>query len=679
MRGKVAGYIVAIVLASVAYVGLGSQRALALQGPFQCAPLSINPSAPNGSFFLIANDTNGQPVCNSNTGGGIASVSIGGTTAVPQLGYSTNSVLDAFVTINSGPCTAGTFNSTLGGSVSSPANTSFSCNVTFTFTNNLANIISAWVVTGTYSSNAGAVTFASTITLSTGSNTPSLSLTTTANPATFSAAGQTINYTNTVTNTGTVAIGPTTVSGAKTGSCVTTSIAVGASAQCASTYTTVAGDVGAPVAFAATVSGAPAAGGSNVTATAQGTVPFDNIVNPNPTSVAQTQSTISTFLSDRASVIASAQPDYLKGTDRLSGVDMGGGDAHEQTASRAMPESNKTAMMDARTAQGFVGGLLSPDGAQLSGAVNPFSFGGDFADGTGVIDFSTSLVAVQRFEAAQLAAKEQDLGFAGSTGRVVPPSDFNAWLELHSAYFRDTATGNLTSGNGQVLSVGADFLIHRAVVIGVTGEFDWVRESTEVVNSRVSGAGWMAGPYLAARLTPHLTLDARATFGRSSNQISPDGTVSDDFATSRSLIFGRLTGDWRSGAWRLSPSAALTFFRDDQAEYTDHKGNLIAGRTQQLGRFTTGSEISYTLRTHDGSVFAPFVRLQSEWDFNRSAITAVNGNEVGTARLHGKVEAGASFTTATDVSVSGSVGYDGIGSGDYHAAIGLLNVNVPLN
>lgn len=63
------------------------------------------------------------------------------------------------------------------------------------------------------------------------------------------------------------------------------------------------------------------------------------------------------------------------------------------------------------------------------------------------------------------------------------------------------------------------------LLIGALMQFDFADETSGALNSDVEGNGWMAGPYLSARLTDNLFFDARAAWGRSENTISPFGTT----------------------------------------------------------------------------------------------------------------------------------------------------------
>jgi hypothetical protein len=119
---------------------------------------------------------------------------------------------------------------------------------------------------------------------------PALTIAATPNPTSFSNAGQAIAYSFKLTNTGNVTINSLAVTGTKIGtvSCIASSLAAGASTTCTSSYTTVAGDVGAPIPYSATANGTPT-GGTLAPAVTNGSIAFTALpalaiaTTPNPT------------------------------------------------------------------------------------------------------------------------------------------------------------------------------------------------------------------------------------------------------------------------------------------------------------------------------------------------------------------------------------------------------------
>ena len=64
-------------------------------------------------------------------------------------------------------------------------------------------------------------------------------------------------------------------------------------------------------------------------------------------------------------------------------------------------------------------------------------------------------------------------------------------------------------------------MLNPAFLIGMLGQVDWTQDSTEALVTSADGRGWMVGPYMAASLTPNLTLDARANWGKADNLVNP--------------------------------------------------------------------------------------------------------------------------------------------------------------
>ena len=58
------------------------------------------------------------------------------------------------------------------------------------------------------------------------------------------------------------------------------------------------------------------------------------------------------------------------------------------------------------------------------------------------------------------------------------------------------------------------------------------------------GEGFMVGPYITARLSDNLYIDARYAVGSWDNTVSPPGSYRDDFETDRELFAGSLIGDF---------------------------------------------------------------------------------------------------------------------------------------
>ena len=209
-------------------------------------------------------------------------------------------------------------------------------------------------------------------------------------------------------------------------------------------------------------------------------------------------------------------------------------------------------------------------------------------------------------------------------------------------------------------------------------QIDWMDELSSTLGRNADGRGWMAGPYVSARLTPNLFFDARALWGRSSNHIDPLGAYTDSFDTNRALASAKLTGRWAFGALTFQPSAELIYFTEEQEAYTNAIGIGIDNQSIHLGRLTFGPEIGYRFAAGGGSVVEPFIGLKAVSDFAKTDVTTAAGEPFGTGAWRGRVETGATFRAASGVSVRALGSYDGIGDGHFHAWQGRATLVVPL-
>ena len=74
------------------------------------------------------------------------------------------------------------------------------------------------------------------------------------------------------------------------------------------------------------------------------------------------------------------------------------------------------------------------------------------------------------------------------------PSPWNLWVEGRYSGFNDDKANLGRDGHVGVLYVGGDYLVTRDMIIGALVQFDWAKDSSDVLQSNVDGNGWMAGP-----------------------------------------------------------------------------------------------------------------------------------------------------------------------------------------
>ena len=473
-----------------------------------------------------------------------------------------------------------------------------------------------------------------------------ITLSKTANPTTYSNVGDVINYTYDVTNNEPSPLDTLTITDDRvtTVTCATTTIPVGGTVTCEGNYAITAADIAAG-SVTNTATATAFERGDPTRDTDQATVTFvppeeeeeeEEVFDPRP----QTRAVIERFMYHRLVAILDDEPDRPRFIRR------------------------------------FPGSLW---GSNTNSNTPPFSVA---SSGQGNrIAFSTSLSQMRQALASADPAIDENAMTLGSPALYERPGPapyrgIDVWTEGHFASYDDTGG---TDGSFDILYVGADYALNNNWIVGVLGQFDWVDETTRADGSKAEGEGWMVGPYISGRLSENLFFDSRAAWGSADNSVSPIGTFSDDFDSDRWLTMARLTGNWTSGNWRLTPSALIKYGEESQDAYTDSLGFRIRGQDVSLGRVEFGPELGYRWLLADGTLIEPHLALFGVWNFEGSNRLFVNNTVFTPDDFTGRLEGGALVQLPKGMSFRGAATYDGIGSSGYNAVSGKVWLNIPLN
>lgn len=325
--------------------------------------------------------------------------------------------------------------------------------------------------------------------------------------------------------------------------------------------------------------------------------------------VARTQATIESFMSTRAGLIVQSQPDLV---DRL----VGGG---------------------------------AGQAPSLSGTSDNY-----------VLGFATSLGQIANQATDELARFEPSTQGAGY-------APFDVWIDGRWAQARDEA-GKTVFGTVQL---GAAYRINADLLIGVMAQIDRASRQDWAEGSAADGTGWMAGPYLVARLDEQLYVDLSLLGGKSTNHVDPLGLYVDTFHTDRWLATARLTGIIDVGPLTVRPMVSGSYFSETQQAYVDSLGNVISGQTIALGNVSFGPSIGYAIKA-EGLTIEPSVAVSGNWDYNVSA-----SGDAATA-LSARLGAAIRFDFDSGARLNLNASYSGIGLAD-RSAYGLgASLLVPL-
>ncbi len=289
------------------------------------------------------------------------------------------------------------------------------------------------------------------------------------------------------------------------------------------------------------------------------------------------------------------------------------------------------------------GGAGSGAGDLVGGALNYVSG----IVGSGSADVSTSLRAID--------------ALTGNTA----PNAFDAWLEGSFALL-DGAAGRGRFGR---VALGADYLVTPDLLVGGFVQIDGLTQDAAAGPATASGTGWLAGPYVTARLGDNLYLDVLAGAGRSSNQVSPLGTYTDSFDATRWLLSAALEGEWSAGQWSFVPRAKLGYAGERSDAHTDSLGVAIPAVATGVGEVSIGPGVRYTDALGNGALFQFGLRLDAAAELARAGLT----------NPHGRVEASLGLGLPGGAQLDLTAAYDGLGSATQHAVSGRLSVSAPLN
>lgn len=266
----------------------------------------------------------------------------------------------------------------------------------------------------------------------------------------------------------------------------------------------------------------------------------------------------------------------------------------------------------------------------------------------------------------------EDAAGTSSSGRT---NRFDVWTK--GTYSRVNSAGS--ESDAFIGYIGADYLITPDLVVGLIAQFDHMTDKDPAANTSVEGWGWLAGPYVAARLHQNLIFDARAQWGQSYNSVDPLGLYSDRFNTERWMIRAELTGDFHYGSWLFAPFVEVVQFAEQQKTYTDSLGNLIGSQQISLGRLIFGPELRYSHELANGIVLTPSVSIEGIWNYDPADYTSADGLIANSDDIRASARAGLNIQARGGWYINASGFYDGIGTSDLEAYGGNIKLVVPFN
>lgn len=266
-----------------------------------------------------------------------------------------------------------------------------------------------------------------------------------------------------------------------------------------------------------------------------------------------------------------------------------------------------------------------------------------------VLGMATSLAQMQ-------AAGDKADGTGGAAS--LP---FNIWVDgAFLAHNRDD-NGSKWSSFGMV-SLGADYLLSEKALLGLSIHYDRMADPTDE-DAKLTGNGWLAGPYASFEIGRNVFWDASLLYGGSSNDIDTqfwDGT----FDTRRWLFDSSLKGQWQlDDITVLTPRLRAVYFSEKVEDYAvrNDAGDLIEldGFAQEQLRVSLGAEIARSFVLGNGSALTP-----------KLGITAGYSGLEGSG-LFGTVSTGLSLQTINDWTIDAGLLFNIEGEGEKSVGVKL--------
>lgn len=226
---------------------------------------------------------------------------------------------------------------------------------------------------------------------------------------------------------------------------------------------------------------------------------------------------------------------------------------------------------------------------------------------------------------------------------------------------------------------GLDYRFNDRLVLGIMGQTDWTDETDSTDGTSFDATGWLAGPYISARLHDNLIFDGRVAWGRSSNDVNAIGYYTDSFDTTRWLGRAQMSGDFQIGTVALTPFAQIVYFEETQESYTDTPGNLIPEQTIEMGHLRFGPEIRGSFALGTDLTLTPYGSVSGIWQFARPDDNAsLSGVSINSDDLRARADAGVVLATTGGWSITIQGFYEPGGSNGAKSWGGSALLRIPL-
>lgn len=223
--------------------------------------------------------------------------------------------------------------------------------------------------------------------------------------------------------------------------------------------------------------------------------------------------------------------------------------------------------------------------------------------GSGLSGPSSGYFAVTRSEAfdaavvaRSLVSRNATLSGSDAAGTLTSRQQVGPFWTALTSSWSDFGTADTRY---TLATIGAQAKVSDYTALGFMVQAD--RQSFVDGVASNDSTGWLAGPYVAAFLpATGMQFQARALWGATDNEISPDGSFTDQYDGRRSLAMVDLSGPIVAGPTSISLHLGAAYSSEKSDAYTDGLSQIIPSQTTAFARSTFGVTYSRQLGATPG-------------------------------------------------------------------------------
>jgi len=202
---------------------------------------------------------------------------------------------------------------------------------------------------------------------------------------------------------------------------------------------------------------------------------------------------------------------------------------------------------------------------------------------------------------------------------------YGVWGSYSYSSFKNDFASTAFDGHRHNLLAGVDISPWESTVFGVAVGYDRSDIDTSFNQGSQGTNGETISVYAGHLLNKTWSIDASGGYSFvDTKQYRTDPTSSSrvSSAPSGNRWFGNLNlnGYTQWGNWLIGGRTGLLYARSDQDSFTESNGASISKFTSELGQWSIGGDVAYSL-----DKFEPFVRLVYENDFSMQKLAAASG------------------------------------------------------